>query len=389
MGIAGDIALITVAALIGGMLAHMLRLPVVLGYILAGLAVGPHTPGPTVVKVEEVEVLADLGVALLLFTVGLEFPSERLTPVRKIALLGTPLQIVLTVLFGLGLGSLLEWDWQSSLWFGCLISVSSTMIVLKVLADRGLTDTPAGHIMTAVLIVQDLAIIPMMVLLPALDDLGHGMAALGLALVRSVLFVAAMLVLGGRALPWLMEKMAALGSRELFMLLTLALGLGIGYGTWQMGLSFAFGAFLAGMVLSGSEHRHRALGEVTPLRDLFAMLFFVSVGMLIEPAFIVEDWGVLLFLLVMVMLAKPIIFGFLTWSFGYRDILPLTVALYLGQVGEFAFVLARMGSEDGSLDHPAYLSVLSLTVLTMVLTPFTTRLVEPLYGWWKKRRTRA
>jgi len=185
LGIAGDIAIITVAALLGGLLAHRLHLPVLLGYIVAGIAVGPHTGGPTVVHFEDVEVLADIGVALLLFTVGLEFPIERLAPVRRIALVGTPLQLLLSGAFAFGLVRVLGLDWPSSLWFGCLTSVSSTMVVLKLLSDRGLMGTLSSRVMTAILIVQDVAVIPMLILLPATRDLDQGIDALGVALVSA------------------------------------------------------------------------------------------------------------------------------------------------------------------------------------------------------------
>ncbi len=385
MGIAGDIAIITVAALLGGLLAHRLRLPVLLGYIVAGIAVGPHTGGPTVVHFEDVEVLADIGVALLLFTVGLEFPVERLAPVRRIALVGTPLQLLLSGTYAFGLGRLMGWDWPSSLWFGCLTSVSSTMVVLKLLSERGLMGTLSSRVMTAILIVQDVAVIPMLILLPATKDLDQGLTALGVALVSASLFVAAMFFLGSRFLPWLMARVASWRSRELFMISVVALGLGIGYASFRLGLSFAFGAFLAGMVLSRSDFSHRALSEIVPLRDLFTMLFFVSVGMLLEPAFLRQEWQTLFFLVGALFLGKSLIFGAITRFFGYVNIMPAAVGLSMFQVGEFAFVLARLGFQGQALSREVYLSILSVAALTMALTPFTAGLAAPLYGWWRRR----
>lgn len=384
MGIAGDIAIITVAALLGGLLAHRLRLPVLLGYIVAGVAVGPHTGGPTVVHFEDVEVLADIGVALLLFTVGLEFPIERLAPVRRIALVGTPLQLLLSGTFAFGLGRLLGWDWPSSLWFGCLTSVSSTMVVLKLLSERGLMGTLSSRVMTAILIVQDVAVIPMLILLPATRDLDQGFAALGVALVSASAFVGTMFFLGSRFLPWLMARVAAWRSRELFMISVVALGLGIGYASYELGLSFAFGAFLAGMILSRSDFSHRALSEIVPLRDLFTMLFFVSVGMLLEPAFLRQEWRTLLFLVGALLVGKSLVFGAITRVFGYVNIMPAAVGLSMFQVGEFAFVLARLGYQGQALSRDVYLSILSVAALTMALTPFTAGLATPLYGWWRR-----
>jgi len=385
VGIAGDIAIITVAALLGGLLAHRLRLPILLGYIVAGIVVGPNTGGPTVVHFEDVEVLADIGVALLLFTVGLEFPVERLAPVRRIALIGTPIQLLATTGFGFGLGHLLGWDWQSCLWFGCLSSVSSTMVVLKLLADRGLTGTLSSRVMTAILIIQDLAVIPMLILLPAVGDLDQGFTNLGVALISASLFVAMMFFLGSKLLPWLMARVASWRSRELFMITVVALGLGIGYASYRLGLSFAFGAFLAGMVLSRSEFSHQALSEIIPLRDLFTMLFFVSVGMMLEPIYLRQHWGVILFLVAAVFLGKSLIFGTVTRVFGYVNIMPAAVGLSMFQVGEFAFVLARVGFQGKALSADVYLTILSVAALTMALTPFTAGLAVPLYGWWRRR----
>lgn len=384
MGIAGDIAIIVVAALIGGLLAQITRLPIMLGYIVAGIAVGPHTLGPTVVHVEDVEVLADIGVALLLFTVGLEFPVERLASVKKIALIGTPLQILLSILLGIGIGLSIDWPFTHSLWLGCLISVSSTMVVLKILADRGYTGTLSSRVMTAILIVQDLAVIPMMILLPAVGDLDKGLTVLAASLGNSILFVSAMMLVGTKLLPWLMAKVAACRSRELFLVTVLAIGLGIGYATYALGLSFAFGAFLAGLVLSRSDFNHQALSEIVPLRDLFTLLFFVSVGMLIEPRFVLENWHTLTFLILAVFIGKSLIFGITTRWFGYVNVMPIAVGLYMFQIGEFAFVLARIGIGCGAIDKEVYLHILTLAAATMTLTPFAARLADPIYQWWRK-----
>lgn len=370
----------------GGLAAHKMGLPALLGYIVAGVAVGPHTGGPTVVEVHDIELLADIGVALLLFAVGLEFPIERLAPVKGIALVGTPVQILLTVAFGYGLGTQMGWEWRYGIWFGCLVSVSSTMVVLKFLGDQGLMNTLSARVMTAVLIVQDLAVIPMIILLPALGaDVSQGMSALWVAVVRSAAFVAAMLIFGKKVLPWLMAHVAGWRSRELFMITVVALGLGVGYLTHLIGLSFAFGAFLAGMVLSESDYSHQALSEIIPLRDLFSMLFFVSVGMLIEPDFLWQRLQQVLSLVLAVLLFKALLFGAITRFFGYTNIMPLAVGLGLSQVGEFAFVLARLGKESRAIPEELYLSVLTVAALTMALSPFLARLAPRLYAWWRRR----
>lgn len=286
MGIAGDIALILIACLICALIAQRLGFPLILGYIVAGVLVGPNTAGPTVSSVHEIELLADIGVALLLFTVGLEFPMEKLKPVRNVAFFGAPLQMICVTGFGYLLGRFAGWESQQALWFGALISVSSTMVVLKVLMGRGLMDTLSSKVMLAILVVQDIAVIPMMILLPALGDLENGMAALGFALVRAILFVGVMLLVGTRLLPWLLKRVVLLQSRELFIVVVLGIGLGVGYATYWVGLSFAFGAFLAGIVLSRSPYSHDALSDMIPLREVFSLLFFSSVGLLVSPNYL-------------------------------------------------------------------------------------------------------
>lgn len=385
MGIAGDLVIIVVAALLCGLIAQRFKMPVMLGYIVAGVLIGPNTLGPSVVHVEDVEVLADIGVALLLFTVGLEFPVERLAPVKNIALLGTPLQIILTIALGFGIGKIVGLPTHSCIWLGCLISVSSTMVVLKILSDRGLTGTLSSQVMTAILIVQDLAVIPMMILLPASKDLTNGLAILGVAVVHSLLFVTLLFVLGSRFLPWLMVRVASFRSREIFMVTVLALGLGIGFATYKIGLSFAFGAFLAGIILSRSDFSHHALSEIIPLRDLFSLIFFVSVGMLIEPAFIASHWHVVAFFIVSIFVGKALIFGFTTRAFGYFNIMPLAVGLYMFQVGEFAFVLARTGYSTGGISKELYLALITAAAFTMAVTPFIASWADPIYQWYRKR----
>ena len=382
MGIAGDIAIITVAALLGGLLAHRLRLPVLLGYIFAGIVVGPNTGGPTVVHFEDVEVLADIGVALLLFTVGLEFPVERLAPVRRIALIGTPINCWLRSSSGsagpiAGLG---------------LAILPVVRMPLGALQHHGGPEAPGrpwadgnpvqpGH--DRHIDHPDLAVIDADPA-PSGRRPGPGLTKLGVALVSASSFVAAMFFLGSKFLPWLMARVAS-GAHANSMITVMALGLGIGYASYRLGLSFAFGAFLAGLVLSRSEFSHQALSEIIPLRDLFTMLFFVSVGMMLEPAYLRQHWGVILFLVAAVFLGKSLIFSAITRVFGYVNIMPAAVGLSMFQVGEFAFVLARVGFQGKVLSADVYLTILSVAALTMALTPFTAGLAAPLYAWWRRR----
>jgi len=385
VGIAGDIALILIAALLGGIVAQRLGLPLILGYILAGIFVGPNSPGPTVGNVHEIELLAEIGVALLLFTIGLHFSLDELAPVRKVALIGTPIQLGLTALFGYGLGRLLDLGWQESVWLGAILSMSSTAVALKTLGEQGVMGTLSSRVMVGMLLVQDLAIVPIIILLPELGSLGEGLSELGVAAVEAALFLVGMSVFGIRVFPWLMSRIVQWGSRELFLISVVAIGLGVGYGTYLFGLSFAFGAFVAGMVLSQSEYSHQALADVGPLRDVFTMLFFVSVGMLIEPAFLVERAGTVALVVVLVALVKGLIFAGVTRAFGYGNIVPFAAGLGLFQVGEFSFVIARVGVNEEAVSQATYSMVLSVAVITMALTPFAARLAPVVYGRWRER----
>ena len=283
MGISGDIAIIVVAALLGGLIAQRLKQPLILGYILAGVVVGPNTGGITVSEVHTVEKLAEIGVALLLFALGLEFSFRELRPVRDIALFGTPIQIVLTAAFGFGTGMLLGWDWIPCVWFGALISLSSTMVILKTLENQGMFGTLSSRVMIGILIVQDLAVVPMLIILPQLSDPQAGLPILALAALKAAVFLVVVIFAGTRVIPLIMKYVAHWNSRELFLIATTALGLGIGYGTYLFGLSFALGAFVAGMLLSESDYGYQALSDIIPLRDIFSLLFFTSIGMLIDP----------------------------------------------------------------------------------------------------------
>ncbi len=386
MGIAGDIALILVAALLGGIVARSLRLPLILGYIAAGVLVGPNTLGPSVGNVHQIELLAEIGVALLLFTIGLHFSLAELAPVRRIALLGTPVQMALTIAFGYAVGRLLlDLGWVESVWLGALFSLSSTAVVLKTLGEQGVLSTLSARVMIGMLIVQDLAIVVLLTVLPVLENVREGLPELGFALLKAAAFLAAMLFLGSRVLPLILARLAAWGSRELFLVCVVAIGLGIGYATYLVGLSFAFGAFVAGMVLSESDYSHQALAEIEPLRDVFAMIFFVSVGLLIDPAFLWKSAGTIALVVVLVLLVKGLIFGGLARAFGYVNIAPFAVGLGLFQVGEFSFLLAREGISTDAISQGTYSLVLATAAITMALTPLIARLAPALYGRYRRR----
>lgn len=384
MGIAADIIIIVVAAFLGGLLAQRFKQPLVIGYILAGVMVGPYTGGITVSGIHEIEMLAEIGIALLLFALGLEFSFKELKPVKNIALIGTPLQIIVTIMFGMVIGRTMGWTWLNAIWFGALISLSSTMVLLKTLESQGRIGTLSSRVMIGMLIVQDLAIVPMLIILPQLNDPKAGLPILGVAAIKAAVFLLTIILVGTRLIPWVMKTIAGWQSRELFLLATTAMGLGIGYATYLFGLSFAFGAFMAGMLLSESDYGYQALSDIMPLRDIFSLLFFTSVGMLFDPWFLIENYEQILMLVCLVMIGKGVIFGSISRLFGYGNVIPLAAALGLSQAGEFSFVLARVGINTGSLTPEFYSLVLTTVVITMFLTPFVSGLTAPIYQRWTR-----
>jgi len=386
MGIAADFVLIVVAGLLGGVLARALRLPLLVGYVVAGVFVGPNTGGPTVAHVEDLETLAEIGVALLLFSIGLEVSFRDLQVVKRICLIGGPIQVLATVaLSAVAAVMLLGFGQTDALWFGAMISVSSTMVVLKVLAAGGVFSTLASRVMIGLLLVQDLAVIPMLIVLPQLGaaDASYGRVAVALAVAALVL--AGVYFAGTKVLPPVFRAILGWGSRELFLVAVVATGIGIGAGVHMAGLSFALGAFVAGLILSESEFSHQALADVIPLRDIFGLLFFVTVGMLFEPAYAWRNAGWILLVVLAIIVGKALLIGWLAKAFGYRNMAPWIIGLGLAQIGEFSFVLARTGLSGGFVSKPMYDLALTSTVVTMALAPLVSSLAIPLGRWWQAR----
>lgn len=370
MGLAGDFVLIVVAGLVGAIAARALGLPLLVGYVLAGIAVGPHTAGPTVTNIEDVELLAEIGVALLLFALGLEVSFRDLRAIRGIALIGGPLQILACGAIGAFAGSAIGgMPGSDTLWFGAMAALSSTMVVLKTLAATGTQTTLASRVMIGMLVVQDLAVVPLLIVLPQFGAGGVDPAKLLSAALTAGAFLAGMVLVGTRLLPALLRKVVGWGSRELFLVTVVAIGVGIGALAHGLGLSFAIGAFVAGVVLSESELSHQALSDVAPLRDIFGLLFFVSVGMLFDPAFVLTHAGTVTALVAVIVVGKAVVCGLLARLFGYGNLAPWIIGLGLSQIGEFSFVLARAGRNGDFLSADTYDLALSCTVLSMALSP--------------------
>ena len=350
-----------------------------LALVAAGVLVGPYTAGPTVLQIHDIEALAEIGVALVLFSLGLEMSFRDLKPVRRIALIGGPIQILLTLgAFAFAGAALFHMPVKEAIWFGAMISLSSSVVVLKMLSAAGVTSTLASRVMIGVLIVQDLAVVPMLIILPQLGDFENFWGKLARALGVAAVFLVVVVLLGTKLLPKLLDGVLKWGSRELFLVCVVAIGTGVGYATQMAGLSFALGAFIAGLVLSESEYSHQALSDVTPVRDIFGLLFFVTVGMLLDPGYALTHVGTVLSAVALILVGKALILGLLARAFGYVNLAPWIVGLGLSQVGEFSFVLARMGSSSGILSKSTYDLALTCTVLTMGLSPLVYAVALPL-----------
>ena len=361
-----DIALIStmaislVYALIGGYIASRLRLPPLVGYLIAGIIVGPFTPG-FVADRKLAPQLAEIGVILLMFGVGLHFSIRDLLAVRKIAVPGALVQIVLSVALTCGLTHFWGWPFGPSLVLGLALSVASTVVLLRALESQGILDSPSGRIAVGWLIVEDLVTVLILVLLPALatalgGDPGHAdhpvpendalqiYQALGIVLAKFFGFVLLMLIFGARFLPWLLGKVVATGSKELFTLAVIAAAIGIGFEAAELfGLSFALGAFFAGVVIGESDHSHRATEEMKPLQDAFTALFFVAMGMLFDPGILVKQPLQVLAVLAIIVVGKSAVAFTIVVLLRSPVASALIVAASLAQIGEFSFILAELG----------------------------------------------
>ena len=374
-----DLIIVLAVAIAGGILARRLRLPIILGYLVGGIAVGPY--GFSLVHdLETINTLATMGVILLLFTLGLEFSLSELRRIGKVAVLGGIAQILLTAAVGLALGKLLGWEMAQAIFFGFLIALSSTMIVLKTLMERGELDSGHGRVMIGILLVQDLSLVPLMIILPAMGGTGGELwLPLGIAILKAVLFIGVMLVLGMWGLPWLLGRVAGGRSRELFLLTVVALCLAAAFGAYFLGLSAAVGAFIAGLLISQSAFARQAFADIVPLRDTFGALFFVSLGMLANPHFVMGNGATIAVTVMVIMVAKFIICSAIAWSFSYSPKTALFVGMGLIQIGEFSFVLAGMGTEAGIISPYIYSLTLTSAIITMLLTPFALSFASFLY----------
>lgn len=370
------------AALICGYITLRLGLSPIVGYLLAGLVVGPYTPGFTANK-HLADQLAEIGVILLMFGVGLQFHVQELLAVRRVAVPGALGRSLIATLLGALVGVSFGWGWPAGLVFGLALSIASTVVLMRVLADSGDLQTPAGHIAVGWLVVEDLLTVLVLVLLPAVFAPGIGPGEIAQAVVVALVKVAAMVgltfFLGDRLIPWLLDRAAATRSRELFTLTVLVVALGIAVGSVELfGVSMALGAFLAGMIVGRTEFSLRAATEALPMRDAFAVLFFVSVGILFHPAFLLKSPGLVAATLAIVMLGKPLAAFAIVVALRYPLRTALSIALATAQIGEFSFILATVGERLGVVDERARNALIAAAILSITVNPLLYRLVGPL-----------
>ena len=384
-------------ALLFGYIAARLRLPPLIGYLIAGIIISPNTPG-VVGDIQLANQLAELGVMFLMFGVGMHFSLNDLLLVRRIALPGAILQIAVATLLGAAVSMFWGWSFGSALIFGLSLSCASTVVLLKALSDRGLLDSVNGKIAVGWLLVEDLVMVLVLVLLPATAVLlgGHPLAGtdtsqniwitIGLTLLKVTGFIAFMLIIGKRLIPKIMQLVARLGSRELFTLTVVAAAVSIAYGSYAIfGVSMALGAFFAGMVVKESDFSHRAEEETLSLREIFAILFFVSVGMLFDPKILIEQPLHILAVVAIIMIGKTLAAMALVLFFRYPINTALTVGASLAQIGEFSFILATLGLSLGLLTPDAQNLILAGALFSITLNSFVFSAIEPAQRWIRER----
>ncbi len=379
-----DLVLAVMAAMLGGFVAHRLKLPVITGYLLGGLLIGPFTPGP-VSDIHRVQTLAELGVALLMFALGTQFSLEELTHVGKGAIIGGVLQIVLTIGLGIPIGLwVLQLNFIGSIYFGGLIAISSSIVILKLLMNRGELDSKHGKLALGTGVVQDISVVVLVVVLPELASAtGEGgawniLSSVGLAMLKAILFLGSTYLIGTRIIPPLLHRVISVGVRELFLLVIVTIAVGTAMLAHIIGLSFALGAFLAGMIVSESEASAEVVNEIIPLRDVFATFFFVSIGMLINPVFIWEHLGEVIIVVIAILFGKFVIAAGIYALLRYPLKTALLAGLLLAQIGEFSFVLAKVGLQRGAIDERLKAFTLAGAMITMILNPILYQVLPPL-----------
>jgi CPA2 family monovalent cation:H+ antiporter-2 len=377
-----DLALVLVAAVLGGSLAWFARQPLVLGYVLGGMAVSQFTPGPSISDANHhFEVFAEIGVVLLMFSVGLEFSLKDLLRVKWVALVGGPLGTVLNIVLVVAVGAALGWPPLQGLVIGAVIAVASTMVLARLLLDRGELQTRHGRVLVGISIVEDLAAIVLMALMPAFGALAPDrLVAVARGLGVAGLLLVPFLLVGARVVPPLLTRIARTRDQELFLLVALAIGLGTAALTQAIGLSLALGAFLAGLLISTSDFAHETLAHLLPLRDTFGAFFFVTIGALIDPSRLLANVPLLITMVLLVVVGKLVIRAGVVWLFGESLWTALLTGVGLAQIGEFSFVLVQAARQAGHVGPDIYQATLAASLLTIVINAALVRVVPRYFG---------
>ncbi|HVQ77280.1 MAG TPA: cation:proton antiporter [Candidatus Binatia bacterium] len=380
-----DLAYVFAAAVVGGGLAWLARQPLILGYVLGGLMVSPLTPGPAVSDLHTFELFAEIGVILLMFTIGIEFSLKDLLRVKWVALGGGPLGIVLSVVLGLAVAAVAGWPPLQGVMIGIVISVASTMVLARLLLDRGELHTGHGRVMIGITLVEDLAVVVLTVLVPALGSLEPGrLLAVAVAIGKSLAILAPVAYLAAKVVPALMTRVVRTHNDELFLLVALAVGLGTAALTQAAGLSLAAGAFLAGLVISESDYAHETLARLLSLRDVFVALFFVTIGTLIDPQTVLDHWPLLTTIVGMVVVGKLAIWTIVVVLFGYGWSTALLVGVGLTQIGEFSFILVQIAHTAGHVGKDVYNATLAASLITILINAVLIRGAARLLGRFQR-----
>jgi monovalent cation:H+ antiporter-2, CPA2 family len=374
-----DLAYVFAAALAGGLVMRKLKQPLIVGYVVAGIVVGPFTPGPQLSHIPTLSLLAEIGVILLMFSIGVEFSFQELLSVKRVALIGAPIGIALCLLMGALVGYGLGWPLTQGLAVGALICVASTMVMSRLLIDSGRMETPEARMMIGITLVEDLAVVFLIVLLPSLgSNIGHRLRAAAFDIGKALLILIPIIFLATRWVPRLLSRVLRMNNPELYILVVLALSFTTAAVTHALGLSLALGAFLAGMMVSKTG-AHETMGKLQPLRDAFVALFFVTIGALIDPRTLFSSPGLLATFVGLIVVGKALIWTGTVRALGYPLRTASAVATGLTQIGEFSYVLAQVALQAGLIDNNIYNVTLAASLITILLNAALMRLTSRLY----------
>lgn len=371
-----DLAYVFVAAVLGGLAARALRQPLILGYVVAGILIGPFTPGPTLADTHALEVLAEIGVILLMYSIGIEFHPRDLLEVKWVAVGGGALGILFSIALGLALAYGLGWPLPQGFAIGAIVSVASTMVLSRLLIDRGELLSAHGKVMIGITLFEDVAVVILTVLMPSLSaPSGDRFLDLGKSLGKALLLLIPIGFLAVRFVPRFLAKVAGMKSKELFVLVSVALGFATAYLTEALGLSLALGAFLAGMLISGSDYGHEILSQLLPLRDIFVALFFVTVGALVNPRVLLSHPGLLLILIALIVVGKFVIWTSIVRLFRFDWKTAVLVGVGLTQIGEFSYVLVQEAKSAQLVPDTIYNATLMASLISILVNSLLVRVV--------------